>query len=397
MPYTPINVDAYTAAFAGAIAGMTVSGWITNATAASYTDPTQIAGAFAEAFDTVWNNATQLNELELSAITSVVAGDFRNRQPGPLASTAFKSASNWLIAASACVALILECDIYFTGQGIVPSSSPSAGVITTVGTTAVPIPANKTLFITMLANSGAGGGSGASEGVSCSGGSGGGRGGSSLYITSVAALLAQDTNVNFTIPDGGAGGIAVSGGASVGNDGSPGGITTAAVGTISFTGCNTVAGPGLGGVIGSRTGGLSPACLFGVANNAGGATDAANGSAPATNEAIATGGGGGGGLTSSGTAARTGGNGGLNTIMIPSQTTGGAIATSGQSGTDPTFWNFLFGLGGAGGGSAVGAAVGGSGGNGGAFGGGGGGGGSANGTSGAGGKGGPGGAFYLFI
>lgn len=127
MAYVPTNVAAYTAAFSGALAGMAVSGWITDDTPANYQSVTTIAGAFAEAFDTAWNDATSLNNLETATITAVVQEDFKNHGPGPLDSIVFQTASNWAIAAKACVALILECNTYFAGQGIIPPSPGGVG------------------------------------------------------------------------------------------------------------------------------------------------------------------------------------------------------------------------------------------------------------------------------
>jgi hypothetical protein len=128
MPYSPINSGAYTAAYAGAISGMAVSGWITNPNKANYLNETVIAGAFAQAFDIAWNNAAVLNNLELAAITAVIESNFNDRGPGPLSNPTFRDPNNWTIAARACVALILECDDYFTGEGISPGF-PSVQVV----------------------------------------------------------------------------------------------------------------------------------------------------------------------------------------------------------------------------------------------------------------------------
>jgi hypothetical protein len=121
MPYTPINTPVFTAAFAGAIGGMATSGWIIDQTSADYTNVTLVAGAFAQSFDQVWNNAATLNNLELAAITSIVQTDFNGRGPGPYGTT-LQDPANWRIAAGACAALILESDIYFASQGINPGS-----------------------------------------------------------------------------------------------------------------------------------------------------------------------------------------------------------------------------------------------------------------------------------
>jgi hypothetical protein len=122
MTYNPINVAAYTAAFSGAVAGMATSGWITDQTSSDYTNVTLIAGAFAQAFDQIWNNATPLNNLEEAAITAIVQTDFRGRGPGPFDSPTFQKPNNWTQAAGACAALVLESDIFFTNQGVNPGS-----------------------------------------------------------------------------------------------------------------------------------------------------------------------------------------------------------------------------------------------------------------------------------
>src|SRR5271157_570118 len=126
MSYTPINTKVFTAAYAGAIAGMAVSGWITDPTSADYSNATIIAGAFAQSFDTIWNDSAALNSLELAAITAIVQTDFNGRGPGPFNSPTYQSPHNWNSAAAACIALVLECDIYFAGQGITPPT-PGGG------------------------------------------------------------------------------------------------------------------------------------------------------------------------------------------------------------------------------------------------------------------------------
>jgi hypothetical protein len=142
MPYIPINTGAYTAAYAGAISGMAVSGWITNPNKTNYVNETVIAGAFAQAFDIAWNNAATLNNLELAAITAVIESDFQDRGPGPLSNPTFRDPNNWTIAARACVALILECDDYFTAEGINPGFPGGGGIPMPNGTVVVPQGAN---------------------------------------------------------------------------------------------------------------------------------------------------------------------------------------------------------------------------------------------------------------
>lgn len=127
MAYTPINNQAYIAAFAGAIAGMAVSGWITNAALLNYAPSCEVAGAFAQAFDTVWANGAPLNDLENATITAVASQEFNGR--GPTADLI--NPSNWTPAAAGCVALVLQSDVFINGQGI--STNPATQLAWYVG------------------------------------------------------------------------------------------------------------------------------------------------------------------------------------------------------------------------------------------------------------------------
>lgn len=120
MTYSPINDQAYTAAFSGAIAGMAISGWITSDTGSTYDDVCKVAGAFAQAFDVAWNDATTLNMLDVLSITSITQQDFSMRGPGPASSTRFQDPANWTRAARACATLVLRGELYFSNQGITP-------------------------------------------------------------------------------------------------------------------------------------------------------------------------------------------------------------------------------------------------------------------------------------
>jgi hypothetical protein len=139
MSYTPINVSAFVAAYSGAIAGMATPGWLVDPTQANYDLVTKIAGSFAQAFDTAWNDATQLNNLEIASITSITSNDFAKRGPGPLADPTFQTVGNWTQAARACAALVLESDAYFAGQGINPGIPITGSGYSTVEVNGVPL------------------------------------------------------------------------------------------------------------------------------------------------------------------------------------------------------------------------------------------------------------------
>jgi hypothetical protein len=152
MTYNPINGQAFTAAFSGAVAGMAVNGWISSATPSNYTQVCAIAGAFAQAFDTAWNNAATLNGLEYSAIQQACAQEFTQRGPGPLANPKFTEVANWEIPAAACAVLALQCDAYYVAQGITPPSlGGSSGFVAQVdGASATFTSTDDTLVTTIL-------------------------------------------------------------------------------------------------------------------------------------------------------------------------------------------------------------------------------------------------------
>jgi hypothetical protein len=129
--YVPINDLVFYAAHAGAISGMGVPGWITDPTKSDYLPQVTSAAAFAQAFDQVWNSTTTISVYEAEAITSVVATQFSLRGPGPLANPVYTTQANWLKSATACVALILESDAYFAGQGLIPPPFPTSGLLQT--------------------------------------------------------------------------------------------------------------------------------------------------------------------------------------------------------------------------------------------------------------------------
>lgn len=131
MAYVPVNIDVYTNAYAGTLSGMAVSGWIVGPSPTDYANVTAIAGAYAEAFDTVWNNATTLNWLQIQVIQSVCQEQFRGHAPGSLDNAIFTQPSNWAIAAAACAALVLESDAFVASEGITPNTPGSgAGGVT---------------------------------------------------------------------------------------------------------------------------------------------------------------------------------------------------------------------------------------------------------------------------
>jgi hypothetical protein len=134
---TPINLNGYLAALAGATAGMGVAGWITDSNPSTYTLTISIATAFAQAFDQAWNNSTILDILEQQAITAVVTQEFIDRAPGPLSNPVYQEVSNWAEAAGACVALIQKMDSATRLAGIIPPSVPNTNYVVSTNAAAV--------------------------------------------------------------------------------------------------------------------------------------------------------------------------------------------------------------------------------------------------------------------
>ena len=115
--YVPQNLTIFTAAFAGALAGMGSSGRvITDPIPADYSSYTDAAGAFAQAIDTTWG-VTPATELDVQAMEECCESSFQGRSP-PVGAP-FNLASNYTGLAAAIVALVQEGDAYYASQGIV--------------------------------------------------------------------------------------------------------------------------------------------------------------------------------------------------------------------------------------------------------------------------------------
>lgn len=133
MSYSPINVNMYLAAYAGALSGMNASGRVpTNASALTYVQFAAIAGAWAQSFDAAWNSAEPANVLQEQLAQRLSGDTWLNRAPQP-ADFTLDSATYDSLTAS-LVAMITASDTYMTSEGIVvPPGGGSGGgnVVTT--------------------------------------------------------------------------------------------------------------------------------------------------------------------------------------------------------------------------------------------------------------------------
>lgn len=147
MSIPPINDDVFIAAFTGALGGISVgSGWITDTVAADYDNVILIAGAYADALDTAWNNAAPISSVEYDKIQCVSEALFTHRPAQPAANLQFQQAGNWTAVTAGVVALVNQADGYLNGQGIIPAPSGGNGTQRVRGVVTVPLPVALTAF-----------------------------------------------------------------------------------------------------------------------------------------------------------------------------------------------------------------------------------------------------------
>lgn len=119
MTYSPLNINVYTAAYAGATAGVGIptGAFIIDPLSNDYGQQISVAVAFAQAVDTAWG-AVGANAYDIEAITDASDNLFA-RGPGCPIQGVIVTQSNWTIVATALVALIRKGDSVATAGGIV--------------------------------------------------------------------------------------------------------------------------------------------------------------------------------------------------------------------------------------------------------------------------------------
>jgi hypothetical protein len=124
--YTPINSVIFTAAYTGALAGMVTAGrYISNPLPADYDELAIVAGAYAQAYDQAWDDASNPCQFEVEAAEALAEATFQDRQPILVPATALET--TWLSLAEAIIAVVLAGELYFTAQGIVCPPWPTGG------------------------------------------------------------------------------------------------------------------------------------------------------------------------------------------------------------------------------------------------------------------------------
>src|ERR1700675_703021 len=120
MSYTPNNKAVFTAAYSGDLAGF--GAWQRTPTDVHPGDPelvgtAEVAGAFAQAFDTIWG-LDPANELDIFSIEQCSAAAFIGEAPP--ATAPFTDPSNWTSLCLALIAIVTAVQNYFAAQGITP-------------------------------------------------------------------------------------------------------------------------------------------------------------------------------------------------------------------------------------------------------------------------------------
>jgi len=127
MPYLPLNVSVYTAAFAGAMAAMCnpVGAAIIDPATGDYAPYAAAAAAWAQAIDIAWT-ASPANSYDLACLQNV-STQLHNAHPiAPNALPAYSTVANWTIYAQAVVAAVRQGDVNLGTQNITPPSSVGA-------------------------------------------------------------------------------------------------------------------------------------------------------------------------------------------------------------------------------------------------------------------------------
>ena len=126
MSYTPINGQVFNAAYCGALAGMGASDRVpTSATLNAYAGLVMVAGAYAQEFDTLWNNAAPASMLDIYSIQQLTESVWQMRAPITNVKNITPSSYSGLCAA--LITMVLASEGYYAAQGITPPPLPGGG------------------------------------------------------------------------------------------------------------------------------------------------------------------------------------------------------------------------------------------------------------------------------
>lgn len=131
--YSPVNPRFYSAAFAGAIAGISASGKVPfDANPTDYALYASVAGAFAQSVDVAWNNVNS-NSVDNTTIQMLSEAAFENRTP--TSDPTFINPATYTGLALALVAVVRASETYYAQQSITPPPQPGNGATGPTGAT----------------------------------------------------------------------------------------------------------------------------------------------------------------------------------------------------------------------------------------------------------------------
>ncbi len=115
MPYTPQNATIFAAVYAGALAGVNGSRFPSSSTAADYADFANVAGAFAQEYDTLRGSGAT-NEFETELVRDLAESVFSGRSP--ISNARSLLLSNWALLCAAMQSIVTSGTTYLTANSI---------------------------------------------------------------------------------------------------------------------------------------------------------------------------------------------------------------------------------------------------------------------------------------
>lgn len=112
LTYAPVNTEVYVTAYDGAFAGMTAGRLLLSSDQTTYLEQSLAAGVWAQQFDTLWNDAAALDEVQAEIILLGSSAVWQGRFANSLTSSETSPAILALIAA------IEEVELFYSEQGI---------------------------------------------------------------------------------------------------------------------------------------------------------------------------------------------------------------------------------------------------------------------------------------
>jgi len=150
-PYVPLNVNVFSAAFAGAMSAMSspYGAAVIDPTAIDYEPYCLAAMSWATAVDIAWGGIIVPNDVNLNNIRFVSYAYHQTHPIAPHDLAAYSTVSNWTQSALATVAIAREGDANYAAAGIIPPpiGGSGTGVQRARGVFLGVLPANLTQFV----------------------------------------------------------------------------------------------------------------------------------------------------------------------------------------------------------------------------------------------------------